>query len=110
MTADHTSRTTQQQLPATEGDHDNSAEPAPTIQPPADHDDNAAHHSPDDGDAVVPETRHPTTSQISAESAAYWAPIVAAMPPMTADDLADVAGILRRIDTRRRHTGDSGES
>lgn len=39
-------------------------------------------------------------SEISEESRAYWRPIVAAMAPMTSEELADVAAILRRIDRR----------
>ncbi|WP_370934665.1 hypothetical protein [Amycolatopsis sp. cg13] len=46
----------------------------------------------------IPPQRH--TSQISEESRAYWRPIVAAMDPMTSEELADVAEILRDIDAR----------
>lgn len=35
------------------------------------------------------------------ESAAYWARVCAALPPMTAEEIADIAVILRRIDERR---------
>lgn len=38
------------------------------------------------------------------ESLAYWRPIVAAMDPMTKEEIADVAAVLRRIDARRRET------
>jgi hypothetical protein len=58
---------------------------------------------------VVPEPRHTITSQISPESAAYWEPIVASMPPMTYEDLADVADILRRIHARRGQAENTGE-
>ncbi|MBB4683964.1 hypothetical protein [Amycolatopsis jiangsuensis] len=44
-------------------------------------------------------------SQISEESWAYWRPIVAAMEPMTHEQLADVAAILRRIQARHDSTG-----
>lgn len=54
---------------------------------------------PDTGDAEVPPQR--TTSQISEESRAYWRPIVAAMEPMTDEDIADVAEVIRRSRARR---------
>ncbi|MFD9966096.1 hypothetical protein [Amycolatopsis sp. NPDC058986] len=57
-------------------------------------------HPRDNDEPEVPAQR--TTSQISEESRAYWRPIVAAMKPMTSEEIADVAAILRRIDNRRR--------
>ncbi|MBB4684638.1 hypothetical protein [Amycolatopsis jiangsuensis] len=45
-------------------------------------------------------TPRDAASQISEESRAYWRPIVAAMEPMTHEQLADVAAILRRIEAR----------
>lgn len=33
----------------------------------------------------------------------YWQRVCAAMPPMTPDEIADVATVLRRIDARRSH-------
>ena len=46
---------------------------------------------------------HDVTSHISDESRAYWRPIVAAMPPMTAEEIADVGAVIRRIEDRRSY-------
>lgn len=51
------------------------------------------------GSASTTEGRIPV-SRISEESRAYWRPIVASMEPMSGEDLADVAAVLRRIDAR----------
>jgi hypothetical protein len=48
---------------------------------------------------------HASTSHISEESRAYWRPIVAAMSPMTAEEIADVGAVIRRIEDRRARDG-----
>lgn len=44
--------------------------------------------------------RTPFVSRINPESRAYWKQVVAKMEPMTREEIADVAVILRRIDAR----------
>ncbi|WP_125591561.1 hypothetical protein [Amycolatopsis balhimycina] len=80
--------------------------------PPDSNPDDTNSGSPDDSGTRSEDTDRPRrdrqsaasaqngTSEISEESRAYWRPIVAAMAPMTSEELADVAAILRRIDHR----------
>jgi hypothetical protein len=46
---------------------------------------------------------------IDPESARYWRRAVAAMPPMTPEEIAAVGQVLRRIDARRAQRGQRGE-
>lgn len=53
------------------------------------------------GNATKEDKPDDTGSSIDAESRSYWKRAVSAMPPMTPEEIATVAVILRRIDTRR---------
>jgi len=56
---------------------------------------------PQPGSATKEDKRDDTASSIDEESQAYWTRTVSAMPPMTPEEIATVAVILRRIDARR---------
>ena len=46
---------------------------------------------------------------IDPESYRYWKRAVAALPPMTPEEIATVGAVLRRIDARTRGTGQRGQ-
>jgi hypothetical protein len=109
--ATHAQQTTAHHLKGSDHDrrtgHTNEGDGSPNSNP-----DGTNSGSPDDSAKRSEDTDRPRrdrqstasaqngASQISEESRAYWRPIVAAMAPMTSEELADVAAILRRIDRR----------